>query len=132
LTLLDHLCKPNLSQSTPSPRWKSALSRLAADRNVYMKLSGAFNEFDSTPSTVPEIATALSPFVDIVFETFPDSVMFGSDWPVCNVGGPRGESGNWPFWMEVVESVMTKRDFSDHQKGSVWWRAASDAYALSL
>jgi predicted TIM-barrel fold metal-dependent hydrolase len=132
LTLLDHLCKPNLSQSTPSPRWKSALLRLIADKNVYMKLSGAFNEFDSTPSATSEIVTALSPFVDIIFQAFPGRVMFGSDWPVCNVGGPRGESGNWAFWVEVVESMMSERGLSDHEKKSVWCEAAAEAYVLDL
>jgi L-rhamnono-1,4-lactonase len=55
----DHLCKPNFSSPTPSTRWKAALEKLAGDENVYMKLSGAFNEFDTTPSTVSEIVSAV-------------------------------------------------------------------------
>jgi len=55
----DHLCKPNLSQAVP-PRWKDALERLGHDSNVYMKLSGAFNEFDITPENLEDITSQVS------------------------------------------------------------------------
>lgn len=99
-----------------------------------MKLSGAFNEFEPspTPSTVEDIVKSLSPFLDVVFECFPGRVMFGSDWPVCNVGGPKGEEGNWEFWREVVGKVLEERGMSEDEKESVWWRAGSEAYGIEM
>lgn len=129
----DHLCKPPLSKS-PSPGWISALRNLSSDKNIFMKLSGAFNEFEPapTPSSVQEIVKSLSPFLDVVFECFPERVMFGSDWPVCNVGGPKGEEGNWGFWREVVEKVVEERGMSEEEKESVWWRAGCEAYGIEM
>lgn len=99
-----------------------------------MKLSGAFNEFEPapTPSSVEEIVNSLSPFLDVVFECFPERVMFGSDWPVCNVGGPKGEEGNWEFWREIVEKILEERGMSEEEKESVWWRAGCEAYGIEI
>lgn len=57
-------------------------------------------------------------------------VMFGSDWPVCNVGGPKGEEGNWGFWMEVVEGVLWERAMSESDVEGVWWRVGERAYGI--
>lgn len=54
----DHLCKPNFSHQ-PSPAWLAALQSLGQDEDVYMKLSGAFNEFDRTPESIDDILTAV-------------------------------------------------------------------------
>ena len=93
----DHLCKHRLTASSPTKPekdWLEAVEKLGPDQNVFMKLSGAFNEFDSTtPSSGSELVTSLSPIVSKVFDAFSDRVMFGSDWPVCNVGGPPERSG---------------------------------------
>jgi predicted TIM-barrel fold metal-dependent hydrolase len=130
--ILDHLCKPPLSNTRPSSVWIEALKSFKEDDNVYMKLSGAFNEFTATPSTVGEIVTALNPYLDIVFECFPDRVMFGSDWPVCNVGGPKGEKDNWKFWKDVVERVMMERGTSEVEMEGVWWRNGAKAYDIDV
>jgi L-rhamnono-1,4-lactonase len=130
--LLDHLGKPPLSKQ-PDPRWLKGMEALGADRNIYMKLSGAFNEFDEdTPSDIPTLLTALTPFLDHAFKCFPDRVMFGSDWPVCNVGGPKGEEGNWSLWQQVVEAWMEKQGFGVKEKESVWWKAGCEAYKIEM
>lgn len=99
-----------------------------------MKLSGAFNEFadQSTPTDVAAVVAALNPFLDHVFTTFPRRVMFGSDWPVCNVGGPKGESGNWGFWVQIVEAGLGQRGLAEEERERVWWGAASEAYGVGL
>jgi L-rhamnono-1,4-lactonase len=98
-----------------------------------MKLSGAFNEFDEdTPSDIPSLLKSLTPFLDHVFECFPKRVMFGSDWPVFNVGGPNGEEGNWSLWRQVVEAWMDRKGFSDEAKESVWWKAGCETYRVEM
>jgi predicted TIM-barrel fold metal-dependent hydrolase len=79
---------------------------------------------------VQDVLAAIKPYVAHVFESFPRRVMFGSDWPVCNVGGPRGEAGNWGFWRDVVEAYLA--DQSDEEAESVWWRAAAAAYEVDV
>jgi len=133
---IDHLAKPPLSpiSPTPSPIWLQAMSSLSSDTNVYMKFSGAFNEFtvDPTPADIPSILTALSPFLDHVFKCFPGRVMFGSDWPVCNVGGPAGEEGSWKLWRSVVEAWMEGKGLGEGERERVWRGAGSEAYGVSL
>jgi len=129
---IDHLCKPPLSNSTLSQAWVEALKALKDDENVYMKLSGALNEFEVTPSSTGEIVQALNPYLDVVFECFPGRVMFGSDWPVCNVGGPKGEKGNWGFWRDVVEEVVDRRGMSEEEREGIWWRNGSRAYGVEV
>lgn len=99
-----------------------------------MKFSGGFNEFVSeTPSDVPTLVKTLSPFFNHVFEYFgPRRILFGSDWPVCNVGGPKGEEGNWGLWREVVETWMVEKKLSDEEREWIWWRSACEAYAVEM
>jgi L-rhamnono-1,4-lactonase len=67
----DHMCKPNLSQ-VPEERWVEALEMLGRDDGVYVKLSGALNEFDDdTPSGVDEIVQAVSRSYPIPHRIFP-------------------------------------------------------------
>lgn len=128
----DHLGKPNLSQR-PEERWLKGMEALGEDKNVYMKLSGAFNEFDeATPSDIPTLLKSLTPFLEHVFKCFPNRVMFGSDWPVCNVGGPNGEQGNWGLWRQVVQAWMDQQGFGDEERESVWCKAGCEAYGVEI
>lgn len=101
-----------------------------------MKFSGSLNEFIDTPSTpsdIPTLVNTLSPFFNHVFQSFgARRIMFGSDWPVCNVGGPKGEAGNWSLWREVVQGCLEARELSEEEKESVWWGAGCAAYALAV
>jgi L-rhamnono-1,4-lactonase len=98
-----------------------------------MKLSGAFNEFDKeTPSAIPSLLESLTPFFDHVFKCFPNRVMFGSDWPVCNVGGPKGENWNWRLWRQVIEAWMDRQGVPEEAKENVWWKAGCEAYGVEI
>ena len=95
-----------------------------------MKLSGCFNEFDPspTPSDISDLVQALQPYLDYVFSSFGKRVMFGSDWPVCNVGGPKAEL-SWGVWYQVVEKVLEGKA-NDVDAADVWWRAGCKAYGI--
>lgn len=98
-----------------------------------MKLSGAFSELSServTTTSAAEIAEKLKPWLDHIFECFkPDRIMFGSDWPVCNVRGPAGED-SWTLWKDVVSITLDRRNLSDYEKERVWYETANEAYRL--
>ena len=130
----DHLCKHKLTVSSPTKPeqdWLEAVEKLGPDQNLFMKLSGAFNEFNSTtPSSGSELVTSLSPIVSNILEAFGNKVMFGSDWPVCNVGGPVGEKENWGLWVECVEGLLKERKIAEADSESVWWKAGSLAYDI--
>lgn len=77
--VLDHLSKPPIASGELEP-WASRVRELAAEPNVFCKLSGMVTEADHASWTVK----SLRPYAEVVLEAFgPSRVMFGSDWPVC-------------------------------------------------
>jgi L-fuconolactonase len=79
--VLDHLGKPAIAAGGWAD-WRSLLAPVAACPNVVAKLSGLVAEADWATWTVAD----LRPYVETAVELFgPDRLMFGSDWPVCEV-----------------------------------------------
>ncbi|MFF9808353.1 amidohydrolase family protein [Streptomyces coeruleorubidus] len=77
--VLDHLSKPPIARGEREP-WATLIRELAAEPNVFRKLSGMVTEARWRDWTV----AGLRPYADTVLDAFgPSRVMFGSDWPVC-------------------------------------------------
>jgi L-fuconolactonase len=77
--VVDHLAKPAM-RAKYMAFWARGMRVLAANPNVYCKVSGLVTEADWKSWRADDFA----PYLDVVFEAFgPDRVMFGSDWPVC-------------------------------------------------
>ncbi|KAK5131798.1 hypothetical protein LTR08_000553 [Meristemomyces frigidus] len=130
--VINHLCKPNFSGGQEFERWCQAVSAMAKCSKSYMKLSGAFSELPRELKSTSEIAEHLKPWLTHVLACFgPSRIMFGSDWPVCNIGGPAGES-SWTAWKDVVKLVLDDPAYSlsvnDRQR--VWNGTAAEAYRL--
>jgi L-rhamnono-1,4-lactonase len=104
--------------------------------NVYMKLSGAFSELaeqsHESPMPVKDAVLAMKPWLEVVSRCFgPQRLMFGSDWPVCNVVGP-GDELAWRHWVEVANGIMDEFDLSDEQRDMIWYGTAVKAYRLNV
>lgn len=85
--VVDHLSKPPIATGELEP-WATRIRELAAEPNVYCKLSGMATEADWRSWNV----AALRPYAEIALEAFgPERVMFGSDWPVCLLAGSYAE-----------------------------------------
>lgn len=147
-TSSDHLCKPDMLHHHPTSAsqleafdgWTVCMRRFARLPRVYVKLSGGFSEMDLAPDATADQAVArLKPYLDVVFRCFTaQRVMFGSDWPVCNVRGPGGEGRAWHAWRDVVERVVGGHEdeagghgLSHEQRDRVWFGTAVDAYGLT-
>ncbi|KAL4934038.1 uncharacterized protein BDV17DRAFT_286834 [Aspergillus undulatus] len=141
--VINHLCKPNLrlqDSITTHPdflHWKTHVTAMAQHPTIYMKLSGAFSELPPlSPDSEPDVANlvdALQPWTDVVFDVFgPERVMFGSDWPVCNIGGGGGNGVTWGRWKRVVEGVLERRGLSEEQRRGVWGGVAVRAYGVRI
>ncbi|KAF2216063.1 hypothetical protein CERZMDRAFT_56684 [Cercospora zeae-maydis SCOH1-5] len=134
--VINHLCKPEfLTGGAEFGAWTKATQAMAARSKTYMKLSGGLSELpEEILATKDAIAIAkyMKPWVEHAFEVFgPERIMFGSDWPVCNVRGP-GEEASWTMWREIVADLIENQisDLSDAAKASVWSEAARCAYNL--
>lgn len=141
---LDHLCKPNLRLLPESVsahpeflEWKELITKMAqSSSKTYMKLSGAFSElpplaFESEPN-ISNLIDRIKPWTDVVFDAFgAEHVMFGSDWPVCNIGG-GGNNVSWNRWIKIVEAILEKRGLTEEQKQGVWGQVAVKAYGVTI
>lgn len=133
ILVLNHLCKPDFRKDSEQfASWKTEIEKAARLSNTYMKLSGAFSELPDGLKKIEQIVDLIKPWVDHVLDCFgPSRVMFGSDWPVCNVNGPTGEQ-SWVSWREVVRLLLEKRSskLSKEESQSIWRGTASEAYRL--
>jgi L-fuconolactonase len=81
--VIDHLAKPYIKTGDVA-NWEKQIRAIAKHAHVYCKLSGMVTEADWQNWEAAHFA----PFLDVVLNAFgPDRLIFGSDWPVCQVAG---------------------------------------------
>lgn len=94
--ILDHCGVPAI-QKQLSEVWSAGITEIAKRPNVIVKISGvvAYADPDSwTPET-------LRPFIEHCIARFGwDRVIWGSDWPVCTLGG------NLSTWVAATHALM--------------------------
>ncbi|MBS0207605.1 MAG: amidohydrolase family protein [Planctomycetes bacterium] len=85
--VIDHLAKPRVREHALDD-WLPAFRAAAACPNVYCKLSGLVTEAAWHAWTVAD----LQPYVAAALALFgPERLMFGSDWPVCELSASYEE-----------------------------------------
>ena len=85
--VIDHLAKPEI-KAGKTENWLPHLRAAAHCPNVYCKLSGMVTEADWDGWESAD----LKPYVQAALDAFgPDRLMFGSDWPVCELAGTYAE-----------------------------------------
>lgn len=95
--VLDHIAKPLIKDGIISP-WKENIIELSNRANVHCKISGLVTEADYKSWTTEN----LSPYIDVVLEAFgPERLLFGSDWPVCEV------ACKYSNWVDLVKSYIS-------------------------
>jgi L-fuconolactonase len=98
--VVDHLAKPEIKAKKIEP-WAALIRELAANPNVYCKLSGMVTEADWKKWKREDF----EPYLDLVFGAFgADRLMFGSDWPVCLVAATYSQVKN------IVESYVNRHE----------------------
>ena len=117
--VMDHISKPRIAKQEFEP-WKTLMSELATFPNVFCKVSGLVTEANWKEWQVKDF----KPYVDHVIEIFtPQRLMFGSDWPVANLGGTYSEI------VRLAEALTS--GLSPSESESFWHRTASAAYRLA-
>jgi len=94
--VIDHCMKPQIRDHGPDgfAFWAAGMRRLAEDTGAFCKFSGLVTESDGWS------LEALRPYAAHVFEVFgPDRVMWGSDWPVCQLEASYDE------WRAAAEAL---------------------------
>ncbi len=97
--VLDHCGNPDLRAGDLEP-WKRDLAAVARRENVVCKVSGFVTTAEKGTWTPEDLA----PVIDHAYEVFgPGRVMFGSDWPVCNLSATFGQ------WVDALAEVVRGR-----------------------
>jgi L-fuconolactonase len=117
--VMDHISKPIIAKQELEP-WKTLMSELATFPNVLCKVSGLVTEANWNEWQVKDF----KPYVDHVIEIFtPQRLMFGSDWPVANLGGTYAQV------VELAEALTS--GFSPSESESFWHKTAALAYRIA-
>jgi L-fuconolactonase len=116
--VIDHLAKPYIKDKRING-WKEDIQAIATLPNVYCKISGMVTEADWANWKTEDF----TPYLDVIFNAFDaNQVMYGSDWPVCNIaGGYKGV-------LNVIKSYVSQ--LSQNEQELFWAKNAVDFYRL--
>ncbi len=118
--VLDHLGKPDI-RNRELKSWSDDIKKLAANQNVYCKLSGMLTEADLDSWESQDLYV----YMDVVLNSFgAGRVMFGSDWPVCKIAAEYSEV------CSIMSSYLNK--LSDHEQELIWSGNAVNFYELDI
>ncbi len=117
--VMDHISKPYIAKKEMEP-WKTLITELATFPNVSCKVSGLVTEANWKEWQVKDF----KPYIDYIIEIFtPQRLMFGSDWPVANLGGTYAEV------VELAEALTSGLTSSESE--DFWHKTATAAYRLA-
>jgi L-fuconolactonase len=94
--VLDHCAKPAIHDQKLEP-WRQQLRELAALPNIACKISGLVTEANPVRCSAPD----LQPYVAHALDCFGfDRVLFGGDWPVCQLATP------FENWLDALKAIL--------------------------
>jgi L-fuconolactonase len=103
--ILDHCGNASL-QVKDQTAWKRDIAAVAERKNVVVKVSGIIASATPNKWSTDDLA----PIVNHTLDVFgPDRVMFGGDWPVCNLGA------NYKAWYDALREIVANRP-TDQQR----------------
>lgn len=116
--VLDHIAKPLVKDGVMDP-WAEQIRRLASFPNITCKVSGMITEADWQGWKNEDFDR----YLDVVLEAFGASrLMYGSDWPVCNL------AGDYERVFSLAERFASR--LSDAEQAEFWGGNAARFYGL--
>ena len=116
--VIDHLAKPKIAAGQIDD-WRVDLQAAARFPNIYCKLSGMITEADWRHWQPAD----LRPYVETAIEAFgPERLMFGSDWPVCEL------AGSYQQVCDALAEVLGP--LSPHEQAQLYGQTAAEFYGL--
>ena len=116
--VIDHIAKPDIKNKTIDD-WKKNIIAVSELENVSCKVSGMVTEANWKNWKTADF----TPYLDVVFEAFgAKRVLFGSDWPVCNV------AGGYEKMLSVVQHYTST--LAKNEQELFWGRNAVRFYDL--
>ena len=117
--VIDHIAKPDIKNKNIE-KWATGIKAIAKHENVWCKVSGMVTEADWHNWVLNDF----EPYLDVIFEAFGTKrLMFGSDWPVCNV------AGGYQQMLSIVKNYTSK--LSATEQADFWGLNAIEFYKLN-
>jgi len=109
--VIDHITKPYINKGAMGD-WVTYMQQLGELPNVWCKISGMVTEADWNHWEYDDFV----PYLDVIFKAFPkDRLMYGSDWPVCLLGGNYGKiKGIVEQYTTYLSPIATKRFWGEN------------------
>jgi 2-pyrone-4,6-dicarboxylate lactonase len=101
--VVDHMGRPDVTQPVDGPDFARFTRFMRENENVWSKVSGAERLSVSGP---PDYADVV-PFARHIVETFPDRVIWGTDWPHPNMKSHMPDDGNL---VDLVPRIASTED----------------------
>ena len=120
--VIDHLMKPKICNNDPKEfdNWKNIMSKLSNLDNVYCKLSGMVTEACENWTE-----NDLKPYTNEILKIFTDKkILWGSDWPVCNL------RTDYIGWLNTAQNLTN--NLSLVQKQNIFYENAIKFYKLKI
>ena len=116
--VLDHIAKP-LIKHGKIEGWKEKIQLLSSFDNVTCKISGMVTEADWNQWKPDDF----TPYLDVIVDAFGvDRIMYGSDWPVCLLGGEYAEVKG------IVDQYFST--YSEEDKNKIFGQNAAEFYGI--
>ncbi len=116
--VIDHIAKPYIKDKKITD-WKKDMFIIGSCENVYCKISGMVTEANWTTWK----KEGFTPYLDVVVDAFgTDRIMFGSDWPVCQV------AATYEQMIDIVNNYFSS--FSHNEKEKIFGKNAINFYKL--
>jgi len=120
--VIDHLMKPKICNNKQEEfiHWKNGMSKLSRLDNVYCKFSGMVTE-----ACENWVEQDLKRYVDEILNLFTDKkIMWGSDWPVCNL------RTNYLGWYNAAINLTNELSLAEKQ--NIFYNNSINFYKLKL
>jgi L-fuconolactonase len=115
--VINHGSKPQIRQGAFS-EWARAMATLAKETSAFCKLSGLVTEAAEN-WTVEDLA----PYAEHLLDTFgPRRLIWGSDWPVCQLGG------GYQRWLSATDTLL--EGLSEADRAAIFGLNAVAAYRI--
>lgn len=104
-----------------NPPWKDYIRKVAAQKNVFMKVSALVEQLPSPGGKSPDDFRYYLPVLDHLWDSFgPDRLIYGSNWPVSDVGAP------YNIVFKIVRDYFTSKGIDAGEK--YFWKNSLIAY----
>ena len=121
--MIDHCLGYDFDGKQPSDEWVAAVESLAANKNVYCKISGLYQRCATQPAV--KDPAHYQDVLEVLWKNFGSRrLVYGSNWPCTK------HSGTYASFLKLVDTWISKK--GPEARENFYWRNAATAYRLPL